>query len=240
MGLADLLSVFFAVSSLKFPPKARSVVDDCREIVVSETLAVLIEPWHLLEHLLVLQDIADSSHGNRQAGSRGHNRTIDYIQDFLKSQGYYVEVQPFHDTVPVGGDSVLVVNDVIIDAEPIGWSPNCNLTSLPILHVDGFGCRAVDYPQAALGSIVLVAGGGCSLSDKSISAGIAGANGLLLHESAQLTPNLGGSNDYHIPSARISDQDAWRLINSNHPPRASLFEITGRYERISSYNVFAT
>ncbi|KAI0380925.1 hypothetical protein F5Y04DRAFT_289164 [Hypomontagnella monticulosa] len=233
MGLGDLLYIFLAASFLEALPKGRSLVDDCSRMLVSDTLPVLIEPGHLLEHLQTIQDIADNSHGDRRAGSHGHNQTINYIHDYLASQGYYMEVEPFHDTVPSEGQALLVVNDAIIDAEPINWSPDCNFSSRPIVPVDGHGCRAVDYPQEALGSIVLVSGGGCSLSDKSISAGIAGADGLLLYETAQLTPSFGGWNDYHIPSAKISNRDdAQKLLHSNYRLWINQFEVSTDYERI--------
>ncbi|KAI2785380.1 Zn-dependent exopeptidase [Daldinia loculata] len=199
-----------------------------------QTLPVLINSTALHEHLQALQKIADAHHGNRITGSAGHNQTIQYIQDHMKSQGYYVEVQPFHDLIQINSKATLWANGEAFDVEPMGWSPECAFTERPLIAVDGVGCKAADYPQEALDAVVMVGAGGCSLSDKSIAAGEAGAIGLLMYEFTQLTPCLGGLNDRHIPSAKIAYRDAERILAHRHPLSVNIFDIYMQYKEVSS------
>ncbi|OTB20603.1 hypothetical protein K445DRAFT_299692, partial [Daldinia sp. EC12] len=182
-----------------------------------------------------LQHIADTHHGNRITGSIGHNQTIQYIQNHLKAHGYYVEVQPFHDLVQVNGKATLWANGEAFDAEPIGWSPECTFTDRPLIAVQSLGCKAADYPQESIGAVVLVGGGGCTLSEKSIAAGQAGAIGLLMYEFTQLTPSLGGLNDRHIPSARIAYRDAQRIMNHRLPLSLDVFDVYVQYKEVSRF-----
>ncbi|KAI0834769.1 hypothetical protein F5Y06DRAFT_306529 [Hypoxylon sp. FL0890] len=214
MKFTDSFRVLALTALLAFPRIVGAIVDDCTGAVVSEALPALIDSASILKHLQSLQKIADQSYGNRLTGSDGHNRTIDYIKDELSSLGYYVEVQHFEGLMQVQSKAALVVNDHFFQVEPIGWSPSARLADLP---VRGDGCTAAQYPPEALGAVVLVAGGGCSFSEKSIAAGKAGADVLLLHESTQLTPSMGSLNPLHIPSARIPERDARRILNHNRP-----------------------
>ncbi|KAI1393680.1 uncharacterized protein F4822DRAFT_439643 [Hypoxylon trugodes] len=240
MGLTDFFWKLSAITLLLFLYPAKAIVDDCNGVLVSDTLPVLVNYGTLLEHLQALQNIADENGGSRVTGSEGHNQTIEYIQDQLTSLGYYVEVQRFEGLMQVEGHASVAVNGDLFDVEPIGWSPNGNFSDRPLIPVNGAGCRAVDYPQEALDSIVLVAGGECSASDKSIAAGKAGAKAILLHESTQLTPSMGGLDDRHIPSAIISEKDAHQIRSTNNPLWANILEIKTQYTTVSSYNVFAT
>ncbi|KAI1807871.1 hypothetical protein F4811DRAFT_549306 [Daldinia bambusicola] len=240
MKLSHFLRSYVASALLAFQPIAGLNIDKCDGILVSDTLPVLINSTSLYGHLKKLQNIADTHHGNRITGSTGHNQTIQYIQRHLKSQGYYVEVQPFHDLMQVDGKATLWANGEAFEAEPIGWSPESTFTDRPLIAVDGIGCKAADYPQETIGAIVLVGSGGCSLSEKSIAAGEAGAIGLLIYELTQLTPSLGGMNDRHIPSARIAYRDAQRIMNHRRPLSADIFDVYMQYKEVYSYNIFAT
>ncbi|KAI1467258.1 uncharacterized protein F4812DRAFT_56740 [Daldinia caldariorum] len=240
MKLSRFLRSYVASVLLAFQPTAGLYVDKCEGIMVSDALPVLINSTALYGHLEKLQHIADANGGNRITGSAGHNQTIQYIQDYLTALDYYVEVQPFHDIMQADGKATLWANGEAFDAEPIGWSPECTFTNRPLVIVDSIGCEAADYPQETIGAVVLVGSGGCSLSDKSIAAGKAGAIGLLMYEFTQLTPSLGGPNDYHIPSARIAYRDAQRIMDHPRPVSADIFDISMQYKAVYSYNLFAT
>ncbi|KAI1143804.1 hypothetical protein F5Y05DRAFT_418037 [Hypoxylon sp. FL0543] len=197
-----------------------------------QALPLLVDSASILKHLQSLQKIADGSGGNRLTGSDGHNRTIDYIKHELSSLGYYVEVQHFEGLMQVHSEATLVVNKNIFQVEPIAWSPSAKLTNLPLVPVKGGGCTATQYPQEALGAVVLVAGGGCSFSEKSIAAGKAGADALLLHESTQLTPSMGSLNSQHIPSARIPERDARRILSHGYPLWVNIADISTKHEHV--------
>ncbi|KAI0114898.1 hypothetical protein F4814DRAFT_459743 [Daldinia grandis] len=233
MKLAGFLRSHIVSALLASLPIAGATIDKCDGVLVSETLPVLINSTAIHEHLQALQNITDTYHGNRVTGSAGHNKTIQYIQDHMKSQGYYVEVQPFHDSIQVNGKATLWANGEAFDVEPMGWSPECAFTERPLISVDGIGCKVADYPQEALGAIVMVGAGGCSLSDKSIAAGKAGAIGLLMYDFTQLTPSLGGLDDRHIPSAKIAYRDAERILEHRLPLSANIFDIYTQYKEVS-------
>ncbi|KAI8963936.1 hypothetical protein F5Y11DRAFT_364686 [Daldinia sp. FL1419] len=234
MKVANFLRSYVASVLLVSLPISRADIQKCDGVMVSETLPVLLNASAIYEHLQALQQIANMNHNSRITGSAGHNQTIQYIHDYLKSQGYYVELQPFHEVVQVYGKATLWANGEAFDIEPMGWSPECNFDDLPLVAVKGMGCKAADYPQEALESVVLVGAGGCSLSDKSIAAGKAGAVGLLVYEFTQLTPSLGGKNSHHIPTAKISYRDAERILEHPHPQVVDMFDIYTQYEEVNS------
>ena len=47
------------------------------------------------EHQAALQAIADANGGNRAAGSRGYNASVDYVVDTLEAAGWNVELDEF-------------------------------------------------------------------------------------------------------------------------------------------------
>ncbi|KAI2471983.1 aminopeptidase Y precursor [Annulohypoxylon bovei var. microspora] len=202
---------------LAFPRIGWAIKDTCPGVLVSDALPVLVDPSNIIRHLQSLQEISDVSHGGRMAGSHGHNRTIEYIKDELNNLGYYVEVQKFEGLMPINGQATLIVNGNLFDVEPIGWSPSAILTDRPLVRVPGDGCESSHYPEDALGAVVLVSSDGCSFSDKSVAAHQAGADALLIHEPSQLTPSLGGLNDLHVPSARISERTSRSIVGNEFP-----------------------
>ena len=48
-----------------------------------------------LNHLLVLQRIADDNGGIRAAGTQGYDQSAEYILARMEAAGYQVEIQPF-------------------------------------------------------------------------------------------------------------------------------------------------
>ncbi|KAI0847946.1 hypothetical protein F5Y00DRAFT_263114 [Daldinia vernicosa] len=208
MKLAGFLRSYAVSALLAALPIVGAAIDECDGVLVSETLPVLINSTALYEHLQALQNIADEHGGNRITGSAGHNQTLQYIQDHMKSQGYYVEVQPFHDLIQINGKATLWANGEAFE---------------------------IDYPQRAFGAVVMVEAGGCSLSDKSIAAGQAGAIGLLMYEFTQLTPSLGALDDRHIPSAKIAYRDARRIMEYRLPLFVNTFDIYMQYKEVSRF-----
>ncbi|KAL7626594.1 hypothetical protein AAE478_003366 [Parahypoxylon ruwenzoriense] len=250
MGLIKFLWSLTTALLLAFPRIAEATVDNCNGVLVSEALPVLIDSDSLLEHLQALQAIANDNHGDRVAGSCGHEKTTEvlhhpdstlnqltnlilkYIQDYLSSRGYYVEVQHFQGPIQVAGAATLSINGNTFDTEAIGWSPTCDFTTLPIVPIRESGCKLMHYPERVEKGIALVSGGGCSLSIKSKIAGKAGAAVLLLYEHTQLSPSFGGWDDHHIPSAKISEKDARLLLASDHPLRGDVL-ISTQFQDIS-------
>ncbi|KAI1777613.1 hypothetical protein F4818DRAFT_456735 [Hypoxylon cercidicola] len=231
MGPTNCLWGFIAAALLALPHLAEASVDECSGVLASDALPVLIDSGSLLQHLQALQSHADMGNGSRVAGSYGHNLTIEYIQDHLRSAGYYVEVQPFHGLMQVQGKANLIAGGQNIRAEAMAWSPNYSAEYIPIVPVNGPGCRAIDYPSQTFGAIALVGSGGCSFSDKSKAAREAGAGALLLRESTELNPSLGGLDDHHIPSARISEKDAQALEKLPLPLWAHSIDISTHSEQ---------
>jgi len=166
-----------------------------------------IETPGLLRHTQALEDIAYATPGrNRVVGSKGHNKTIEYILATLQDprlNGYYdVFVQDFQVSVQESGNASLTTTT---ESGAIKWtpivaefSPNGTFT-LPLVLVDNLGCNAVrfpinyhrrsikptqtDFPAAVSSSIALISRGVCKFAHKSALAGAAGARGAIIYNN---------------------------------------------------------
>src|SRR5687768_11401634 len=49
----------------------------------------------VMDHLEAFQDIADANGGNRQAGTSGHDASVDYVEGLLDDAGYVTTRQEF-------------------------------------------------------------------------------------------------------------------------------------------------
>ncbi|KAI0180157.1 hypothetical protein GGR52DRAFT_587742 [Hypoxylon sp. FL1284] len=131
----------------------------CAADLISEELSTLIEPDSLLKHLEVIQGFADRGNGSRLAGSLGHRLTIGYIQDYLRSLGYYVETQPVGSEVQVHSTATLDVKGENISMDAMAWSPDYTANNIPVVLVNASGCDVVDYSMGLDGGIALVTSG---------------------------------------------------------------------------------
>ncbi|XXH05013.1 hypothetical protein Hte_011437 [Hypoxylon texense] len=138
----NFISGFAVTALLTLPYQVTASVDECGGVLSSDALPVLVDPSAILKHLQAIQDHADKGNGSRVAGSYGHNLTIGYIQDHLRSEGYYVEVQRFQGLMQIRSEANLIVGGQSIRAEPVAWSPNYTAEFIPIVPVNGPGCRA--------------------------------------------------------------------------------------------------
>ncbi|MCX4026020.1 M28 family metallopeptidase [Spartinivicinus marinus] len=162
-------------------------------------------PWRLMrcvtangvmQHLNVLQAIADANNGTRVAGSNGYTQSVQYIAHKMSAAGYKVELNPFSfrqfkklgpatlkQTSPRGdvyeedkdfrvmshsdgGDETALVTAVDLDLGPDNKSSS--------------GCEADDFVGFPQGHIALIQRGSCSFQQKAENAANAGAVGAII------------------------------------------------------------
>ena len=157
----------------------------------------------IMDHLEVLQEIADKHGDTRASGTSGYDTSVDYIEDLLVAAGYEVTRQDFlfnsfrelSEPVmeQVSPNAVTYVPNVdFITAE---YSGSGDVTA-PLQAVDlvlppgaanssTSGCEASDFADFVAGNIALVQRGTCNFSLKAENAFDAGATGVIIFNEGQ-------------------------------------------------------
>jgi Zn-dependent M28 family amino/carboxypeptidase len=171
----------------------------------------------ILRHERALQNIAERNGGTRASGTRGFDKSKDYVVGQLQDAGYTVNVQPFEfpffqelapstfertaptprtydpatdfATMDFSGSGDVTGNVVPVDLVlPPGPEPSSSTS----------GCEASDFAGFPAGSIALVQRGTCTFGVKAQNAEAAGAIGVVIFNEGQpgrterLTGTLGG------------------------------------------------
>jgi hypothetical protein len=158
----------------------------------SAKLRAAVTTAGILEHQGALQDIADSSGGNRLAGAPGHDASAQYVAGVAASAGLDVSFQDFdYDlsfladwTPPVlgvvsggparqyvpgiaggslGGDFGSMFGSRSTDITAPVWAIDLNLDPAAPVNTSTSGCQASDYNGMPDGAIALVQRGTCTL-----------------------------------------------------------------------------
>ncbi|MEV6868395.1 M28 family metallopeptidase [Streptosporangium subroseum] len=154
-------------------------------------------------HLEQLQKIADANGGTRASGTPGHEASVTYVADALRSAGYQVTLQEFEFpffrdiTEPmlkrVSPEAKTYVRKV--DFRTMTYSGSGNVTA-PVQGVDlvlppsprpssTSGCEASDFAGFISGNIALIQRGTCPFQVKAELAQAAGASGVILFNEGQ-------------------------------------------------------
>ena len=180
-----------------------------KEYVSSKKLQDLIKTKNLYEGAKALQKIADKHGGNRAFGSGGHNGTVDYIYNTLKKTGYYdVVKQPFTEIFSEG-TGALSVDGADIAASIMTYTPSGEYSG-PVVHVEGLGCTAAEFPAEVSGKVALLSRGTCSFGEKAVAAKAAGAAGLIIYNNipGSMAGTLGAPFLDYAPVVSISQEDS--------------------------------
>jgi Zn-dependent M28 family amino/carboxypeptidase len=142
------------------------------------------------KHLAALQSIAESSGGNRAAGTVGFASSVDYVRQQLASAGYRVQTQTFRyphfveTAAPVlvgvhGGRTSYTPGT---DVRTMAYSGSGDVTARvqPVGAAQHSGCEPADFAGFAPGSIALLRRGGCTFGDKVHNAQQAKAAAVLI------------------------------------------------------------
>ncbi|WP_230977458.1 M20/M25/M40 family metallo-hydrolase [Georgenia yuyongxinii] len=176
------------------------------------TQAVTVEAVH--DHLEVFQALADK-HGNRASGTDGYAAGAEYVVSQLKAAGYTPEIQEFgfdywelesaslKQTAPSQRD---------LAGNPMEYSPSApagGVSGPLVAPANPLGCEVKDYAGADLtGKIALVSRGTCAFAVKAVTAGAAGALGVIVYNNApgELNGTYGGLDDAHVPGFGITQE----------------------------------
>ncbi|MEU3920465.1 M28 family metallopeptidase [Streptomyces sp. NPDC029004] len=203
------------------------------------------------KHLKKFQQIADTTGGNRAAGSLGHDASAAYVYQQLKKYGYDVSYERFEFLyTETQAEKLSVVSptprDVVIKAmtytksTPVG-GVKADLAAVPPDATTG--CEAADYASGTFtGKIALIKRGGCTFAAKQAAAAEAGAIGAVIYNNAEgaLSGTIGDAAAGKIPTGGITLAEGEKLAAdlAGGPVNVS-FEIREFQQTRATNNVIA-
>lgn len=144
-------------------------------------------------HQAAFQAIADANGGNRQAGTAGHEASIEYVQAQLDAAGYTTWLQPFsyeRETLVSSTFEETAPGSVTYEfLEDYYYMEGSGATTAPVTAVDlaldapatsTSGCEPEDFAGFPAGDIALMQRGACSFEQKTLNAIAAGASGVII------------------------------------------------------------
>lgn len=205
------------------------------------------------KHLQKFQAIADSTGGNRAAGTPGHDASAAYVYAQLKKAGYAVTYQKFDfiytETL---AEKAAVLSPAPRDLEikamtytkstPVG-GVTAELAAVPVDADGSTGCQPGDFAAGAFtGKVALIKRGGCNFAVKQQNAGAAGAVGAIVYNNVDgvLAGTLGAPAAEGVPTGGITKAvgEALAADLAKGPVNVS-FEIRQLQEKRSTNNVIA-
>jgi Zn-dependent M28 family amino/carboxypeptidase len=163
--------------------------------------AVTVEA--VMDHLEAFQAIADANGDNRQAGTDGHDASVDYVDELLKAAGYITTRQEFsYERVDFTGSTLAMTAPSAqsytlgIDYYPMDFSGG-GTASAPVTAVDinltgdrasTSGCETGDFATFPAGNIALIQRGSCNFSVKADNATAAGASAVIIFNQGNVDP----------------------------------------------------
>lgn len=224
---------------------------------LNSVLAESIRIDDLMYHLNELQRIADASNHTRAIGTPGFEQTLNYIENYLKTNA--PNLNTFREPFPVRNFSIqgtpqlnLFVNDVetsfkystdLTQAQftYVTNSGAINQTRLNITAVLNNGCNRSDW-QSVVGKAVLVrAGGPCTYAEKGELAANQSVSALLFYNSGATVSNLAPATVRlrqlnRLPALSLSYAVGQQLVDAANGNNASV-SIAIQLEDYPSFNV---
>ncbi|MGW6461325.1 M28 family metallopeptidase [Streptomyces sp. NPDC055078] len=203
------------------------------------------------KHLEKFQQIADTTDGNRAAGTLGHDASAAYVYLQMKKYGYDVRYEPFDFMfVETLAEKLSVVSpaprEITINAmdytksTPVGGI-KADVAAVPVDETTG--CEAGDYASATFtGKIALIKRGGCTFAQKQATAAGAGAVGAIVYNNTAgaMGGTLGDIASAKIPTGGITQAEGEKLVAdlAQGPVNVS-FEIRQLQQKRTTHNVIA-
>ncbi|MFI1394652.1 M28 family metallopeptidase [Streptomyces sp. NPDC020681] len=203
------------------------------------------------KHLKKFQQIADSTGGNRAAGTLGHDASAAYVYQQLKKYGYNVSYQQFDfiytETL---AEKLSVITPAPRDVEikamtytkstPVGGI-KADLAAVPVDATPG--CEPTDYATGNFtGKIALIKRGGCTFAAKQDAAAVAGAVGAVIYNNTDgaLSGTLGDPAAGKIPTGGVTLAEGNKLAADVAAGPVNIsFEIRELQQKRSTNNVIA-
>ncbi|KAI1817908.1 aminopeptidase [Poronia punctata] len=196
-----------------------------KPLVDTELLQASISIDSLFERAEALYDLAKSSedewnHPTRVIGSKGHQKTLEYITSEIERLGDYYKysTQPFPAVMGQVFESRLVLGHTVPgSATAMSLTPP-TAKKQPVygdlVLVDNVGCEASDYPAELDGNIAFIKRGICPFGTKSELAGAAGAVAAVIYNSNPdgMSGTLGTPAPHHVATFGLSGGDAQPIV----------------------------
>lgn len=155
-------------------------------------------------HLKKLQQIADANNGERTAGTKGYDESLNYIAGLLSNAGYIVTKQEFPfiyykeitPTVFTRTSPTARTYSEGADFETLEYSAKGDVTA-NVQAVGGIiipptatpssasGCASTDFTGFVPGNIALIQRGTCTFQQKTVNAQNAGASAVIIFNEGQ-------------------------------------------------------
>jgi Zn-dependent M28 family amino/carboxypeptidase len=180
--------------------------------------AVTIEG--MTEHLEALQDVADQ-YGDRAAGRPGFEASAEYVEGVLQDVGYDTRRQYFdfqYEEVLAANLTETSPTERDFDVHVFTYSPNTpegGITAQLAAPAQAEGCTAEAWDGVDVADkIALVSRGTCPFAQKSVVAGQAGAEAIVIYNNipGALGGTLSAENPEHIPTGGILQTDGQALL----------------------------
>lgn len=188
----------------------------------------------LMNHLNELQSIAATSSNTRAIGTPGFERTLDYIVNYLTTNG--LDLTVFRESFPIQnfsirGDPILTlsINGTSMpfiystdlaksDFTYVNYSTAINLTQLSFTVVSNNGCDRSDWQNVAGQAVLVRAGGPCTYAEKGELANNLSVAALLFYNNGLTTSNLAPASvrlrqANKLPALFLSYAAGQKLVN---------------------------
>ncbi|WP_234411105.1 M28 family peptidase [Nocardioides terrigena] len=195
-----------AVTTAAVLAGAAALAGTAQAAVTTDTAALrqAVTVGGVMEHLEAFQAIADANFDTRQAGTPGHDASVDYIEDLLDDAGYTTTRQPFsYERVDFTGSSMArtapapETYTLGVDYFPMDFSGGGSVIARPVTAVDinlggdrasTSGCEADDFATFPAGNIALLQRGTCAFAVKADNAIAAGASAVIVFNQGNVVP----------------------------------------------------
>lgn len=157
----------------------------------------------VMDRLEALQAIADANDDNRQAGTSGHEASVDYVEALLDDAGYVTTRQAFsYQRSTLLGASLTMTapstesytygTDYLEMAFTGGGTATGAVTNVDLNLVGDrastSGCETADFAGFPRGNIALIQRGTCAFAVKADNAAAAGASGVIIFNQGNVVP----------------------------------------------------
>jgi Zn-dependent M28 family amino/carboxypeptidase len=195
-----------AVTTAAVLAGAAALAGTAQAAVTTDTTALrqAVTVEGVMQHLEAFQAIADANDDTRQAGTSGHDASVDYIESLLDDAGYTTARQEFsYERVDFTGSSMArtaplptVDYTLGVDYFPMDFSGGGSVTA-PVSAVDinlegdrasTSGCEIGDFATFPAGNIALLQRGTCAFAVKADNAIASGATAVIVFNQGNVVP----------------------------------------------------
>ncbi len=186
-----------AVTTAAVLAGAAALAGTAQAAVTTDTTALrnAVTVGGVMAHLNEFQAIADANNDTRQAGTPGHDASVDYVEGLLDDAGYITTRQEFsYQRSTLLGASLAMTapttqtyaygTDYLEMSFTGGGTASAPVTNVDINLVGDrastSGCETGDFTGFPAGNIALIQRGSCNFSVKADNAAAAGASGVII------------------------------------------------------------